>query len=482
MMAGTPLWRLLVVFAAALLPRLLLALFAPAAGGDTTTYAAVAGNILHHGCVSLSDPATGACMPHWGGNQLPGYPAFLALVWFLAWESWTVAGIAQSLLFATAAAYLYRGLDSCLPAWTAFLAAMLVALSPLTVPWARFALGDTLALALGVWVLAEVAYSLGVGRLLVVRVAVPFALGLFVRYDGVFYAIPVAIAGFYLHSPTEAVRRGLAIALLTALPLGAWWTRSIAAGLPWMPPLTFMSEGRPAPIGYLAWGQTWATTQYQAPLWWYPVRAANYDEIRIEDIAYANPAERQEVERLLFALAAHAGRDFPEDIDQAFMMLARKRQAEDPVKFWLTLPLQRIWQIWFNPYDSAGWPVSIGWQGGIAGLQDVLALVLAHPVAAATKAGTALYRLALPLLAMVLCVLMLRRRIDSGVILVWSGGLATLLRTAFLGWFFFIESRYLLPLVPGLEVASVVGLAWLLLGRRRDGQFARDHQVTHRPV
>lgn len=466
MTAETSVRRTLWVFAAALLPRLLLALFAPSAGGDTTTYATVAENILQHGCVSLSDPATAACAPHWGGNQLPGFPAFVALIWAFGSESWIAVNVAQSLLFAIATAHLHRGLEGCLPATTALCAALLVALSPLTVPWARFALGDTLALAMGVWVLAEVAHSLCAGRLLVVRVAVPFALGLFVRYDGIFYAIPVAVAGFYLHSPVEALRRGTLIVLLTALPLGAWWARSVAAGLPSIPPMTFLAEGRPAPLGYLTWGQTWATTQYQAPLWWYPVRAAKYDEIRIEDTAYASDKERQAVEILLSRLAAYSGQAFPRDIDQAFMELARERQAANPVRFWLSLPLRRIWHIWFNPFDSAGWPVSVGWQGGVAGLQDAFSFVLANPVAAATKAGTALYRVAMPLLVLVLCLHMLRRRIDAATVLVWSAGLAMLLRTAFLGWFFFIESRYLLPLFPGLEVAAVTGATLLLSARR----------------
>ena len=71
------------VFAAASIPRLLLVQFFPWFEGDGTVYVAVARNILENACVSMSDPQSAACVPHWGGNQPPGYPAFIAVAWKL---------------------------------------------------------------------------------------------------------------------------------------------------------------------------------------------------------------------------------------------------------------------------------------------------------------------------------------------------------------------------------------------------------------
>ena len=50
-------------------------------GGDTRIYKIVAQNLYLNFCLSLSNPEIGECLPHWGGNQPPGYSSFLALVY-----------------------------------------------------------------------------------------------------------------------------------------------------------------------------------------------------------------------------------------------------------------------------------------------------------------------------------------------------------------------------------------------------------------
>src|SRR5688572_23607119 len=85
-------------FGVALLPRLLLILFTPATEGDGDVYGLVAENILRNGCVSMSDPTTAACIPHWGGNQPPGYPLMIALAWGLSGHAPIAPLVLQSLL------------------------------------------------------------------------------------------------------------------------------------------------------------------------------------------------------------------------------------------------------------------------------------------------------------------------------------------------------------------------------------------------
>ncbi|MBT5399653.1 hypothetical protein HOL24_03820, partial [bacterium] len=62
----------------AIFTRLIFVFFFPDGGGDWDIYSTVAENILNGCGVSLSNPESGECVPHFGGNQLPGFPAFVA--------------------------------------------------------------------------------------------------------------------------------------------------------------------------------------------------------------------------------------------------------------------------------------------------------------------------------------------------------------------------------------------------------------------
>ena len=61
----------------AIIPRILFLFFAPERAADSNIYETVAENILSGCGVSLSPVGSGECVPHFGGNQGPGYPAFI---------------------------------------------------------------------------------------------------------------------------------------------------------------------------------------------------------------------------------------------------------------------------------------------------------------------------------------------------------------------------------------------------------------------
>jgi hypothetical protein len=135
----------------------------------------------------------------------------------------------------------------------------------------------------------------------------------------------------------------------------------------------------------------------------------------------------------------------PPDLDAEFAALAQPQ--------WRVLP-QRVVNVWFAPYNSAGWPISLNPPPG----SSTLALVASHPLVAAVKASTALYRAALPLVALVLAI--------------WAGGWVRTLLVAALAYaavqtvshaaFGFIDTRYLLTSSALLETAILFGLvAWL---------------------
>ena len=456
---------LCLIAAAALMPRLWLVIFAPAMAGDWTVYQTVAENILTNQCVSLSDPVSGACVPHWGGNQLPGLPWFIAAVWSVFPRDWIWVGIAQSLAIVLSTVYLAKSVAPLFPdrRW-ARAAGLLAALSPLVVPWARFSLPETLALAATQWIVAELVRSYLEGRLRVVPLAIASAIALFLRYDSVLLAIPIAITGIVIHGPREAMRRGLMLLLLTAVPLGIWWTRCIAVGLgPYPTPYTLQSGGA-TPMGYIAWGKTWAVDQYQAPTWVYAVFTQLYSSINIAPDVYRSEAERRRVENLIAELkAGYELKPFPSHIDDAFSKIAANRRAAEPLQYWLVLPLRRAAALWFSPRNSAAWPVSLETvkHEGLPSRSRLVEIALANPAATIIKLTTATYRIALLLVAVVLLCRFWRRRQRRGLE-VWllANALAyAVVSTIFHAALLMTEPRYVVETMPFLELALLASLA-----------------------
>ena len=89
----------IIFFFIIILPRLGFVFFFPEAGGDYEIYTTVAKNILNGCGVSLSDPLTQECIPHFGGNHGPGYPLFISLIWSVFNDSDYAIRIIQSIIY-----------------------------------------------------------------------------------------------------------------------------------------------------------------------------------------------------------------------------------------------------------------------------------------------------------------------------------------------------------------------------------------------
>ena len=463
----------------AVAPRLLFAVFAPAAGGDADVYLRVAENIFAHGCVSLSDPATGACVPHWGGNHYPGFPVFIALSYLLFGHSpaapllLQVAASVAAILRLTYAATRYTGSTVAGAA-----VGIVAALSPLQVAWPRFVLTETLLLALVTWLLAELLLSLYHRRLRVLALAVPLVALAFVRHDGILFAVTVPIVALAVHDPRTAIARTAAVAALAAAPLLMWAIRGVLLSLSFFPPSVQTLDGSPAPRGYVEWRRTWETTSYQAARSQYAVNTLNYRGIGIDPVAYRRGddpnADKARVETLLAEMSQASGQAFPPSTDRAFGELARERRAEDPVQYWVVLPLRRTVHLWFDPLSSTGWPAEIGsvqldvmagdmQQGGVRAL---VAAALSNPLVALTKAFVSGYR-GLAIVALALAVMMAARRsLGAATMVVTLAAAVFLTRSVFFVAMLAVQSRYLVGAMPFVETAVVLS-AWAIVVRAR---------------
>jgi hypothetical protein len=465
-------------------PRLFLAVFYPASGGDwKQSYLPVALNILRNQCVSLSDPATAACLPTWGGNQLPGYSAFVAAIWTFAPDSTVAILVGQTIVFALAVFYFSSSLSlvskhRVVPA----IAALLLMLSPQILPWSRFLQTETLSIAVTLWVFAELLRSLSRKKLRLFPIGLAIATAIFLRYDSVLLVIPVALTGFSLYRFPTALGKGLIIAVIVAIPLGTWALRSVSLGLSLVPDVTWTKYGGE---GYLTWGFTWKTSQYQNPDWEYPIATGMYSQIRIDPEIYVNDHEQNTVTRLLDELAGHDRNVMPERIDNAFADLALVRRNNHPVRTFLTIPATRAWNLWFNPYNSYGWPVSIGKPDrstvGVEAsrLQRAINIAMTNPLALFVKVGNAVWRLGVLVLTIVLF-LLLRKHISTNPTRVFIYAILAfaVTRTLFLSGIGLVEARYLLPAVALTEVASIILLIELYYLKFR-GNIADDNHLEH---
>ncbi|MBT4732560.1 hypothetical protein HOB87_11415, partial [Candidatus Woesearchaeota archaeon] len=88
-----------IVIFLAITTRLIFVFLFPGSGGDWDIYSTVAENILNGCGVSLSNPESVECIPHFGGNQLPGYPAFVALLWEVFDHKDVSIRLAQTLIY-----------------------------------------------------------------------------------------------------------------------------------------------------------------------------------------------------------------------------------------------------------------------------------------------------------------------------------------------------------------------------------------------
>jgi hypothetical protein len=462
------------IFVVAVVPRLALVLSTePFDTPDSSTYVTVAENIQQNFCVSRSDPASGACKPHWGGNQLPGYPAFIALAWAIGGNSLVAIVVLQAVAASLAIGFLaYAVLVYTRRRDMALAAGCLLALSPLEIGYARALLTEALAMTTTIWVLGELILSLAARRLRVPSLGIALIAAIFIRLDGVLLCLLAAGVGFYLHPPGLALRRGALLAAIVIAPLAAWTIRSVAEGLPPFPTVAAAEHDWSVPKGIHRWATSWIETTEQAAEFIYPINKAAYSSARVPRDARIAPAERKRAEALLGMLSLHDDEPVPASIDDAFATLAAERRAAAPVETYLRLPLQRALFLWSDPYPSFGWPIGFRTHesleiartidsGGIAGL---LAMALRYPVQSIGKLIIDGYRL---VLLAIFVLLAIRSRHESFrflcPIIALAAAYAVIRTVFFSAWI--VETRYIVEAFPALETVCALGIASCFMAR-----------------
>lgn len=367
--------------AAGLCLRLFFVLKFPADSGDTALYEEIATNLLKQHAYALD--LHGALTPI--DVRVPGYPAFLALIYALTGRAgeaarlWVMlAQVAVDLLGCLVIAALGAGLliladkgGSLKRVFTAGL--WLAALCPFTANYTAVVLTETLATfatAMGMLLLVGVAansHDLVFPKLrkrwegnwsqdfrfFAASSGVVVGFGTLFRPESPLLLVAAWVGSAFALLPHGQIKHLLRIVLYTSLgcllPLLPWAVRNAVTlhEVQILAPKFSTLPGEIVPYGFMAWEKTWlyrVSDCYLVP-WKLNEEAINVDEIPAR--AFDSPGEKQRVAAIL----AEYNQDLTltKDEDDAFGRIARERAARHPLRMYLWIPAARAVVIWFSP-------------------------------------------------------------------------------------------------------------------------------------
>jgi hypothetical protein len=368
-----------VALAAGLCLRLFFVLKYPGNSGDTVLYEQIAANWLQHHVYAMSvhELVTPVDM------RMPGYPAFLALVYALtrrtgeAARLWVMlAQVAVDLLTCLLVAVLATlfaiiANDRARPHRVFIAALWIAALCPFTANYVAvpltevFAMFFTTAALLPLcllvtraqnrgWRLVEKHWILGGDHwYLAAGAALLVGLGTLFRPETPLLLLAAwLVLGVILVRQRESLRwveTAALMAALCAIPLVPWTIRNALTLHEFQPlaPKNSNLPGELVPYGLMSWEKTWLfrfRDVYLVP-WKVNEEGINVDEIPAR--AFDTPAEKERVAMILDQYNDDLTLT-PEE-DAAFGQLARERTARHPLRTYLWLPAARALTLWFTP-------------------------------------------------------------------------------------------------------------------------------------
>src|SRR3984893_7051800 len=369
----------IVALAVGLCLRLFFVLKYPTNSGDTVLYEQMATNWLRHHLYAME--GFGKVTPV--DLRMPGYPAFLAIIYAITGRTgadarlWVmvaqaVVDLLSSLLIATLAATLLLVVNEHnRPRGVFTVALWLAALCPFTANYAAVPLTEVFAtlftaaallpLCLLVgrvrnngWLFVKKNWRFGNDyRYMATSGALLVGLGTLFRPEAPLLLIACWIVlGIVLVSQHEAKRWMLTVAgmgLASAIPLAPWVVRNAVTLHEFQPlaPKNSNLPGELVPHGFMSWEKTWLyrfRDVYLVP--W----KLNEEAIQVRDIparAFDTPEEKARVASILEPYNNDLTLT-PEE-DAAFAQLARERTARHPLRTYVCLPAARAVTLWFTP-------------------------------------------------------------------------------------------------------------------------------------
>jgi Dolichyl-phosphate-mannose-protein mannosyltransferase len=326
----------------------------PQIQGDSLLYGDIARNWLTHGIYGRS-------VVHAGGLttvsptlvRLPGYPGLLAVSFALfGLENYQAVLYLQVVIDLTTCLLIAGFVRQVCGTRTAIVALWLAALCPFTANYVAMPLTETpsiFCVALGLYAFAGLLRRPHLRWMLALAFAWSYATLL--RPDGALLAI-VFFPALILYGQTSlGLARSLRIALfcglLAALPLVAWSVRNWHTFHVFQPlaPRYANDPGEFIPLGYQRWTKTWMAdfaSTYEI-YWNVPGDDLDIHALPERALATGDGETRELIARY------NNGDVLTPPIDAGFAALAAERIHAHPFRYYVTLPLLRLADMWLRP-------------------------------------------------------------------------------------------------------------------------------------
>jgi hypothetical protein len=370
----------------------------PFYSGDTKFYEELARNWLDHGVYGLF--VNGQLMPV--DQRMPGYPAFLALIYSTFGHSGIAVMLAQAafdlVTCILAALIVSRIAPAAKKSLAATIALWLAALCPFTASYTAAIVTETLAaffttfaLLVLVWIVTEPVLDAPGGRTIGALDIAPARQDTLARR----LAAAFALAGFFTGLGTLIRPETPLLLAAAAVVVCVRWRRFVdwpklalatawmAAGLlaaltPWaarnartlgriefLAPGYAQSAGDYMPRGFYAWTRTWMVRNRDAYTVTWALGKKPISMGAIPDVAFDSAAERARVADLLASY--NSDLKMTPALDRKFEALARERSTAHPIRTFALIRFERAFATWFTPrvdvlrYSGKLWPVAEQW-------------------------------------------------------------------------------------------------------------------------
>jgi 4-amino-4-deoxy-L-arabinose transferase-like glycosyltransferase len=342
--------------------RLLFLFRFPAITADSLIYGDIARNWWQHGIYGITD--AGQVVPTC--IRLPGYPAFLALVFSIFGMENYKAALVLQIILDLGTCFLIADMTRRVASTRAVKAGfLLAALCPFFANYAAAALTETMEIFFTVLALdfalagleslpsgkmrAWAGCGLAVGATILLRPdggLLLMGIGLYLLWLLIW---PGRTRGPAALSRSRVLRAGLIVGALALAPLVPWTWRNWHT-LHQFQPLAprYATQGAEfVPAGFNRWVKTWMADYVSVEEIYWAVPGEAIDPAKLPSRAFDSAEQRERTLQLLaeYNRVLHV----TQAMDQQFAALAAERIRAAPLRYYVWLPLVRIADMWLRP-------------------------------------------------------------------------------------------------------------------------------------
>lgn len=346
---------------AGLVLRLLFFVYFPSVTDDSRIYAELATNWLQHGVYGQTQGAQ--IVP--ADTRLPGYPAFLALIFGLFGSGNYRAVMLTQALFDLGTCLIVADLTRRMVSdGAARIAFVMAALCPFLANYAAAVLTETLEIFFTALALDCAVTALDLNREsdhglfnLWAAAGVAIAVGILLRPDG-----GILLAAIVLYVAT-AMRRpdmkgaflrgrlvpGIVVVVFALAPLAPWTIRNFLT-LHQLQPLAprYANESNElVPRGFIRWIKTWIVDYASVEEIYWNVPGDKIDPEKLPSRAFDDGAEREAT--LAIIEDYNQSQQMTPQLDARFGEVAAARVRAHPARYYVQLPLLRAVDMWLRP-------------------------------------------------------------------------------------------------------------------------------------